>query len=603
MWGMTLLAALAAQPSHAQPASGAAPATQSAAPAEALAPAPDAADAHLPRCAGWLKELATLAPADTGLFIALHDVASWEQRYGEHPLWPLLTQLLPCQERPRLWRRLQFMMNLDQRQFVERYLGKSVALLLPDPFLERTLTMASRVAPADSQALVEALRLLPLGAVGAYQLYTTPDRGARVAISPQWVLLTSAEGERQLRRLVEQPADDPRLATEPLFRQALAEAPGHTPLLVYARTDDSQCQTGWIEAGERQMTVHFLVRSPQVAPWRQAVLRATHNRASVAPACAALSVRLELPPIDLERPHPLDAFLAPQRFYHDILGRMASPIVFFVCPPPALGACPEGPAEARQVPSDLPTLGLSFAWRDAALADDLDVILTNLTSVLGQTARDEQGAPAYTVQAVAHAGGIRRSAACGPVLAARTGWRELDGVALTWGRVGDRYIICTREREFSLCAGPCGNDAQTPVTAAPAAAIHEAAAGPALTDADRKPLVAQVQLQAAPLRAMLQRWIEQEQNEAGAGGPGGTGGTGGQVVQSMEDVDERLGVLRTAERLLRSVRQVDAQVRAVDDHTLRGQVLLRASDPPPTTQPAGPSPSDSSPAPGSAPMP
>jgi len=469
--------------------------------------------------------LAKMVPADTAVFLCVTGAANWEKRFPGHPLASTLVRILPGHSRSGIWRRLRYAMGMSQQELVQRYMGKAACLVASHAGEGASLVLLLRVDPPDSQKLVDNMQLVEHHAddLNGFRFYITPDDGVSVAISDQWIFLSASIQTEYLQHIVSQMPIGASLANTIEFRQAYAKVSGEPLAFAYVQPDVSQTHVAWLNMDDRGVVASYRGRSPQLSQWIRRANRPPGDPMATLPRTAMAAVTFHLESVDANQAHPVDRYIAPHKLHGDILRRIQSPVTIFV--------------NAEEVPEmmrpgqrpEMPSLGIMFRMSDPSLADDLDVIFTNLANA---TALTEEERPPYTekvepiqVRAVKHETGIYRTANIGPSLAARGQEDALRSIELTWGRVRDKYLICTREIDYRACATQSVEvEGNKPEQA---------------TDGQAQRVIAAVSIRTAPMVSYIRRWVAYEQLRHMARSDrhfGGGGDIGWRRIRTLENV-------------------------------------------------------------------
>jgi len=406
----------------------------------AAAPALRAQDAE-PQDTAVPQEAAKMLPAETGSFIQIDDIAQTRADLARDPVFCEMLKMLPHARHRAAWAQMQTMLDLNGEQIVDRYLGSRVVIVGPRPGWGQPMTIMMRVKPDDSKRLVSSLALEPMATSGSFKVFSTHDNQTRIAVSSQWVSVArTGKHDDYMRAMLGQCGNGRTLSEDPEYRDWMARLPQERSAVAFFRGHPTGHSAAVAIVNKpAQLSIHYVGRidnsnklfdmmgdgaATQFGPLpRETIAAATINL-------------LNRTPDDIEM---LDRLLAPRSYEKDIADKIAAPLLVFAGSP-----MPDNDEAA------LPAVGGAIWMRDESVAQDLSLLIDNAMLVMSVTA-SKWGAPPIITQSVKHGDKEYRIAEVGVVLAKRFGRDELIRVRLSYGKVGNWYLVASNEKFFNRC--------------------------------------------------------------------------------------------------------------------------------------------------------
>ena len=236
----------------------------------------------------------------------------------------------------------------------------------------------------------------------------------------------------------------------------------------------------------------------------------------------------------------INTLLAPKTYEQDILPRIQAPLVLF------LGQVPQDQIKT-ETNAAFPVLGMAIRLRDPAVAEELTDLVDNALRFANVSGFDQK-APPIPLQSDEHRGVSYGEAHAGPMLVARTGRKELGPLTLTYGRIGNWYVVCTHNWFFRQCI-----DAQ----ADPQRRLATDAAFAAMPLKQVQNPVVTVTLRGPAAAAHLRTWVQYWQSAAGD--------------RALDDLAMRAADVA---EILGGYKSITAQFHKSDDDALVGRLDL-----------------------------
>lgn len=406
------------------------------------------------------QEAARLAPPDAAVFLQVDDFAAWRAQWQDDPLVTFVRERSPMKRSPEGWLMLQAAMGMTSEQLLDTYFGKSVALVVQEPGENKPGVVLSRITAADFDTVKLRLELREIGAVGQFMTYATADGQARLGFHDGWMAFSGADHNDYFVHVLENAHQGPSLLDDEEFQswtRRLPPSPRRTALGFARNPQTNEVHAITLNRDGLNLAMDYVGKPKREDRLRQMLSNASALDFGPLPMGTILAVTLNLHDRQ-PQPNPfLDRLLAPKTFNVDVLPRLAAPIVFFVG---EVRGADLNPNPGLSVPAP----GVAIRLKEPAVAADLDkifdglVLFANLASVQWKT---DPIALTYAT----HRDTTYRVAGVGAVLAQRTQRPELAALKLTYGRVGDWYVVTAQDEFFKRCLDAAA--AGQPLTEAP----------------------------------------------------------------------------------------------------------------------------------------
>lgn len=428
------------------------------------------------------KDPAARLPASTMLFISVDNLATWRNDLMQDPFAALAAGGFTMQgDGPRSWRRVRRIMQMTGPELADRYLGDRFVIAADGVHPGAPIILLSRVSDANRDTLVDRCGLRQVDAGRGVTIFTTHDDGVSVAMRRDWIAISSKAHHQHLIQSMEDRVPGQTLADDPTYQRMMAAMPVSSLARVYLRPAADHVHAASVVRDGHSIMLTYRGVSPQATQWirRQ---QPRHQQASppIPPgAMAVLSLNIiNRAPAGTDA---IDRLLAPKSYTRDILPKLAEPMVAFVCRDQANA----GDQNDAFLP---PAVGLALHMSDATLANDLNLILRNM--VLARNALLESDDAPAAIRAAKHGDVMYYVADIGEQIVRQTGMQDLGNVRLTFGAVGEWYVVCTSESAFVACANSRGT------RPAPVEPDHRA---PGL-------VIASVRIMPVPLAEQMKSW-------------------------------------------------------------------------------------------------
>jgi len=398
------------------------------------------------------EDASQFLPADTGAFVQINDLATWRHLIADDPLFGPIRDALPHNRHHDAWLSIQQTLEMSGDEIVDRYFGSRVVIAGPRPGWNQPITLMLHVAPDHSQALIDRLELEALPKSGAFAMYSTHDNSTRFAFGRQWVAIAQSQHEPYLRQVLDDIERPDALSDDPDFQQWMDRLPADRIAFGFFRghPSDHTAAVAVINDPSR-FTLHYVGRPPHVDTMFEQIGEANAREVGPLPrtvlAVASINVRDPWP----DNTAPLDRLLGGKSFATDILPHIDAPLLLFMGENDALSDAPgrhgDSPGESGV---SIPVIGMAVKMRDAKVADDLIEMVDN-AMLVASVATVNWGTPPIMTQNARHGEHRYRVADVGVVLAVRTGRHDLMQVRLSYGPVGEWFVICSNDQYFNTC--------------------------------------------------------------------------------------------------------------------------------------------------------
>jgi hypothetical protein len=496
---------------------------------------------HVAAAPGQDDEPDQWLPAETGTFIQINDLAQWRQSLAHDPVvGHMLSTMLP-QRRRGAWIKVQQSMRMSEAQILDRYFGRRIVLVAPQPGMGQPLTLMLRVNPDDAEVMVKRLSLQPVRHDGPYKLMSTPDQSTRFAIRKHWISIAHTTHEAYLRQAMAHARKARSLADDPAYRRWIDRLPVQRTVVAFFRGADREHSGALaIVDSPQTLSIHYVGRPQGIEAILEMVGTADALQFGPLPRTTVAAVTLNLHDQQPKSTRLFDMLLAPKTYAQAIIPRIEAPLVLFV------GELPST-EDAADKGNALPALGVAIKLRDVTVAEDLTA-MTDVAIRLASSANRAANAQPLQPQTGIHRGITYHWADVGPMLAKRIGCESQPPVTLSYGRIGQWFVICTQADFFDRCI-----DAD----ADPRQALMAEAAFARMPLRHAQAPVATVILRAPAAAAYLRAWADYLNVVA----PG--------AQQRAFDMQ-----ITTAVKLLDGYESLTAQLYQTEDQALAGRVDL-----------------------------
>ncbi len=391
------------------------------------------------------QETARMAPANTGVFIEINNLAEHRADWEADPVAKLLRDHFPSPPQSAEWLAVQDALEMTSEQIIDTFFGQTIALIGREPGPNQPVVLLSRIVPEDGEKARERLLLVEGDKVGNFRTYTTTDGRARFAFNGEWMAIANVDHDEYLREVLGHDADTGTLADDDNFIAWMERVPQDRTGTVYMhnRTRGETHVLGIVKP-DRNTTLHYAGYSPA---FRQIFARLSDaERFDFGPVPRSTLAALTLNVYD-PNPRPgranafLDQLLAPTTL-REVMGQLEAPTVFFF-----------GEVPGQQLDQNpgfaVPVIGLAIKLRDETAAEHLDRGFNNAMLMLSLAAASSpQPLPQLNTRQATHAGTRYNVVNLGELLAVQSQRPELKHMQLAYGRIKDWYVICSQEMFF-----------------------------------------------------------------------------------------------------------------------------------------------------------
>lgn len=390
---------------------------------------------------------AQLAPADANVFVQINDLATLRADWANDPLAKYLQQYMPPHHEPQAWQDIQTMLGLSGEQIIDTYFGKTLSLFAVGTGEKPPGLVLSRVNADDSKAAVQKLGLESMGKFGMFELYQPSDGKGRIAVSDQWVAMGDPKHDDFIRNALTDAGKGAALADNAQFKQWTSKLPGGWTAMGFVRDKDKdEVHTAGAYRDQRNLTLEYAGHSPHLSKVYEKLsdARATEFGPLPTSTIGAMTINVYDKTPDPRAVKFFDSILAPKSYMNEVLPKIGAPVVTF------LGELKSSEIEPNPGLS-VPVIGVAIHLKDASVGDDLDRIL-NSSLVFANLATMQWAVDPIGLTTGEYNGSKYSVADMGKPLSQKARRPEIAGlVKLTYGRIGDWYVICSHEKFYRQC--------------------------------------------------------------------------------------------------------------------------------------------------------
>ncbi|MEX2671796.1 MAG: hypothetical protein WD294_06765 [Phycisphaeraceae bacterium] len=464
-----------------------------------------------PALAELPEEGAALAPADSGVFIELDDLAQVRRELEQDPLINYLREHTPAKREPAAWRAVQDAMGMSGEQLFDRYFGQQLVIVGEGTQEGGPGVMLSRVSEDDAELAIERLDLQRVAEPGAFELYHTADGLGRLAFGDGWMAMGDPAHEDYIQRLLGSIGQAETLADSPVFQQWIGKvADGSFARMFVQDPDKNQIHAAAVEREEGRLELRYAGQSDETSQLLSRVSDAEALEFGPLPrqtiSATTLNLRDDKP--DAGFVALMDRLLGNATYEGDVLPKLGAPIVTF------LGEV-KGEELVPRAAFSAPVLGIAIKLRDQSVAEELDRAMQNML-MFANVATMQMEVDPIELMTVEHEGVTFRSADVGTPLAQQLGEPSLAGAAqVSFGRIGDWYVVTTNAQYFEWCINADSDNAWRIDTSADVTKMNLAAPErPIATSFLRAPeLAAHVRTWVAYAGAREPQWLDDAERD------------------------------------------------------------------------------------------
>ena len=388
------------------------------------------------------QQSAHLAPADAGLYIEVANLAELRTQMEDDPVVALLKEQMPHRRQPRAWEQLQQVMGLSGEEIFDRYFGRRVVVIAEHARENPPGVLLTRVADGDVQLAIEKLELEPVGDVNGFTAYRSPDGKSIMAFGRGWMAMAANRHRDYARGVLEGIEAGGSLAEDETFVKWTQRVPADRQAMVFAREGGRDVHVLSASQDGERLKVHYAGKARQWRPLLEKVPADATGPLTYGPlpasTIAAVSLNLKDGDGDPRVAAFMDRLLAGKSFRRDVMPKLATPAVVWL-------SRVRGDALTPAIEPPAPAVGVALHMRDATVAEDLQRVMEQLV-VLFNVATMKWQTPPATARTVEHSGMQFRAADVGQALAERIRMPRYAGmVTLTWGRVGEWFVVTTSD--------------------------------------------------------------------------------------------------------------------------------------------------------------
>ncbi len=496
------------------------------------------------------QDLADLAPPQTQTILRINGLGSLKN----DPLFKALRENAPPNPAAeQAWNQLCQQLGLSGDEIINRYFAQSVAAIGLTQEGRRLNVILTRVAKADFELAAQRLGLAATDQIGPASLYKTGDDIGRIAYHEPWLVIGDAASRPLIRMTLERLQNSgPCLSQDAVYQSWIRRISTDDQVTFFSRQPqegekgeegkEGEYHAASLQLNQGNLRIHYAGTSRpirELLPWvePQAMAGFQHLPPST---LAAVALHAFNPTPSQRVAQRIAPWLAPQTLAGDVMPKLSAPWVIFLGQSPVV----------EPQPSTLPALGLSLTMKDPAVAAQLDRIVQGIVQT-AQNILARGGEEKIAIEPASHNGHDFQIAQVGRFLARR--WENPAWTAclqLAFGRIGDRYIVCTQAEFFRQCvdqAGKPGGFADLPEFQG----LHEPSDTPVVMQARLRPAI------------LAQRWPTWAQQSPWKGRPNRNPPLAGGLASLLQTLRDYPAL---SLRLTRDTH---------DPHSLRGEVVMK----------------------------
>ena len=342
---------------------------------------------------------------------------------------------------PAGWKAVQQLLGLRGDQIIDKFFGTSAAIVFMDSGAGQPGLVITKVAKDDIAYGIKRLNLAKTGTIGSFTTYSTRNNEALIAVGDEWVVVADPSVKNAAAKILE--GGNGTLADSDAFKAWSAKLPSDRFGTLYLRPGNDDTHAFALTRKGRDLSLHYRGRSQDFAPLFDMLGDGAPLEFGPLPHSTIAAVSANIKPTPGPNPRQFNKFFPGKSFEKDILPYVGSPTVLF------LGEV-KGASLQENPGLDVPVLGVAIQLRDRKLADEFDKAMNGLLIMLNIAAA-QWDVPDVEVRTVEHAGATFTVAEVGSLLAARTQRPELKALNLSYGRIGDWYVLCSQDQFFKQC--------------------------------------------------------------------------------------------------------------------------------------------------------
>ncbi len=388
---------------------------------------------------------AQFAPASSGLYVEVNNIAELRKQWENDPLAAFIRKNLPLPAPDKGWNDAKKMLGMTDAQIIDTYFGQSAALVFRAPGDSEPGMVISKVAAKDAEHFRKRFMLTHLNKVGAFDNYVTPDMNTNVLIGNGWMMAFSKRYAVPIHAVLL--GKKPALADDDTFKTWTTKLPADRTGTLYIHDGSKQeVHVAGMVKQKRNVTLHYVGKSQEYKALFAMIQRGRKTEFGPLPAdtLAAASINLRNDQdIDPKAGKFLDSLANPKSFTGDILPYIDSPLVAF------LGEV-KGDQFKENPGLDIPAPGFAIKIKKHAVADDVTRMIDGVLLLANFTMAKWEVEP-IVVKETKYKDVPFKTANIGIALSQRVQRPELKSLVLSYGRVGDWYIICSQDHFYRKC--------------------------------------------------------------------------------------------------------------------------------------------------------
>ncbi len=407
-----------------------------------------------------LDDPAPLCPADVRVYLQVEDLAGWRDYRHDDPLVEHIWQTIQVLHIPSTWQNAMSRLQLDSGGMADALFGRRTALVILRADRREIPIVLTRVADhvIDELPTAFAMQSLPASArVGPFRIYRVADDDATLtmAVGRRWWAITDGRHADHLRRLLCAVASgDTSLATADDVTELVNRLPASRDILLFARDPHRSARHALTVTRERRgATFDYVADMPEVAKIGKRYIQSNLVEFGPLPSATVSAVSINVMYRQKRVPGIVKMMVFPHSFRRHVLGRLSPPIIAFMTRVPGEQIRPN-PGVA------VPALGVAIRMKDRRVAHDLDrlVMGVHFFANLGEL---DLLRSLFGIKQIQATDATYRVADFGDAIAKRVEGSPFADLLqmpdtaglthVTFGTIGDWYVICSQEAAFKQC--------------------------------------------------------------------------------------------------------------------------------------------------------
>jgi len=388
---------------------------------------------------------AGLAPHDARVFIQADGMAGWIDAWEKDPLYRYLKEVAPEKKHRDAMKELEAILGMSGHDIIRKYFGTKIIYIGKEEGDGKPGVLLSEVAKADMDHALDSIRAALVDTYGAYKIYTPEDGSVLLGYDGKRLAVAEPRFKDYAKAVLSRAADDKSLADDAAFKEWTGRLADDRAITVYVLKPDETHAIGVVKGVRGSLDIGYTGTFPDLRKLYPKLGDAEALEFGPLPktTIGATMLNLEDAGIDTKGMRAIDGILAnvSKNFKEDILPNLDAPLLLFL-----------GEVSRTAVKPDpgfaVPVVGMAVKLRDTDVARDLNYVMGTAVA-LGNLSVMSWSKTPMTVKARTYNDVSYVAVDAGAALAAKVERPELAGtVVLSYGAVGDWFVVCTHEEFF-----------------------------------------------------------------------------------------------------------------------------------------------------------